>query len=39
MIPKLIQLAKRGFQMIRSWFKGDQGVNQSPSSQLMVPPA
>jgi uncharacterized protein DUF4126 len=39
MIPKLIQLAKRGFQLIRSWFKGAPGVNQSPGSQLMVPPA
>ena len=39
MIPKLIQLARRGFQRIRLWFKGDQGVNQAPSSQLMVPPA
>jgi len=39
MIPKLIQLARRGFQRIRSWFKGEQPANSSPASSLMVPPA
>ena len=39
MIPKLIQLAKRGYQMIRSWFKGEQSANSSSASPLMVPPA
>jgi hypothetical protein len=38
LVPKLIQLAKRGFQMIRSWFKGEQPANSSPASPLMVPP-
>jgi len=39
MIPKLIQLAKRGFQKIRLWFKGEQPANSPPASPLMVPPA
>jgi len=39
MIPKLIQLAKRGFQKIRLWFKGKQPENSPPASPLMVPPA
>jgi len=39
MIPKLIQLAKRGFQMIRSWFKGNLDSQQPTKSQVVVPPA
>jgi len=39
MVPKLIQLAKRGFQMIRSWFKGGDDANQPTKSQVAVPPA
>ena len=39
MVPKLIQLAKRGFQMIRSWFKGGDDTNQPTKSQVVVPPA
>jgi hypothetical protein len=39
LIPKLIQLAKRGYQMIRSWFKGNQDSQQPMKSQVVVPPA
>jgi len=39
MVPKLIQLAKRGFQMIRSWFKGNLDSQQPTKSQVVVPPA
>lgn len=39
MIPKLIQLAKRGFQKIRLWFKGDLDSQQPTKSQVVVPPA
>jgi hypothetical protein len=38
MIPKLIQLAKRGYQMIRSWFKGESDTHQPTKSQVIVPP-
>jgi len=39
MVPKLIRLAKRGFQKIRLWFKGEQPANSPPASPLIVPPA
>jgi hypothetical protein len=39
LIPKLIQLAKRGYQMIRSWFKGNLDSQQPTKSQVIVPPA
>ena len=39
LVPKLIQLAKRGYQMIRSWFKGNPDSEQSAKSQVVVPPA
>jgi len=39
MVPKLIQLAKLGFQKIRSWFKGEDDTNQPTKSQVAVPPA
>ena len=39
MVPKLIQLAKRGFQMIRSWFKGSQDTHPPEKTSVAVPPA
>jgi len=39
LIPKLIQLAKRGYQTIRSWFKGSLDSQQPTKSQEVVPPA
>lgn len=39
MLPKIIQLAKRGYQAIRSWFKGNPDSQQSIKSQVSAPPA
>jgi hypothetical protein len=39
LVPKLIQLAKRGYQTIRSWFKGSLDSQQPTKSQEVIPPA
>lgn len=39
MVPKLIHLAKRGFQKIRLWCKGNVDVPPPTKSPVVVPPA
>lgn len=39
MVPKLIRLVKRGFQMVRSWLKGNQDPHPPVKTPVAVPPA
>jgi Domain of unknown function (DUF4126) len=39
MLPKIVQLAKRGFRAIRSWFKGSPDTQELTKSHVVVPPA